>query len=124
MKVTFPNCNFVYFFQFFNFYIINMNVIPSSFRICFLINANTNTLCECGSKLNIQHALSCKKGGFVSMRHNKVPNITAAPLKEVCHGVCVESNIHKLSGESFERTVNITDEARVDIKARGFWTTG
>ena len=27
--------------------------------------------CECGTKFTIDHALSCRKGGFVSLRHNK-----------------------------------------------------
>ena len=26
--------------------------------------------CSCGSKFDLEHALSCKKGGFVSLRHN------------------------------------------------------
>ena len=41
--------------------------------------------CECGSKFDIQHSLSRKKGNFVSLRHNDVRNITVALLKEVCH---------------------------------------
>ena len=28
------------------------------------------TTCECGSSFDLQHALSCKKGGFVSLQHN------------------------------------------------------
>ena len=33
--------------------------------------------CECGSKFSTDHALSCKKGGFVTLRHNIIRNITA-----------------------------------------------
>ena len=36
--------------------------------------------CECGEKFDLQHALSCKKGGFVSLRHNSVRDITSSPL--------------------------------------------
>ena len=32
--------------------------------------------CECGEKFDLQHALSWKKGGFVSLRHNFVRDIT------------------------------------------------
>ena len=39
--------------------------------------------CECGSTFSIDHALSCKKGGFVSLRHNQVRNLTASLLDEV-----------------------------------------
>ena len=81
--------------------------------------------CACGSKFNIQHALVCKKGGFVTLRHNNLRDITAALLKEVCHGVKVEPQLQQLSGESLnERTANKQDDARVDISARGFWQAG
>ena len=81
--------------------------------------------CECGYKFNIEHAISCKKGGFVSIRHNSIRNITASLLKEVSHDVRIEPSIQKLTGEEFnEKTSNLKDEARVDICARGFWTTG
>ena len=30
--------------------------------------------CECGNKFDVQHALSCQKGGFVSLRHNHIRN--------------------------------------------------
>ena len=35
--------------------------------------------CSCGARYDLQHALSCKKGGFVALRHNTVRNITANP---------------------------------------------
>ena len=28
--------------------------------------------CECGARFNLQHALSCVKGGFISIRHNRI----------------------------------------------------
>ena len=46
--------------------------------------------CECGKKFDLQHALSCKKGGFVSLRHNFVRDITSSLLSEVCKDVRVE----------------------------------
>ena len=36
--------------------------------------------CDCGEKFDLQHALSCKKGDFVSLRHNLVRNITFITL--------------------------------------------
>ena len=50
---------------------------------------------------------------------------TVILLNEVCHDVRVEPDLQKLTGEEFnERTSNLKDEARVDVCARGFWTTG
>ena len=76
------------------------------------------------SWLTTLHALSCKKGGFVSLRHNQIRNITASLLQGVCKDVRVERTLQYLTGEEFsERTANISDEARLDICARGFWIT-
>ena len=77
--------------------------------------------CACGSNFNLQHALSCKKGGFISIRHNQIRNITASLLKEVCKDVRVELTLQQLTGENFNsRSAIITEEARLNISARGF----
>ena len=81
--------------------------------------------CACGGKFNLQHALSCKKGGFISIRHNQLRNITASLLKTVCHDVRIEPNLQPLTGETFnEITTNYSDGARLDISARAFWISG
>ena len=43
------------------------------------------TTCPCGSKIDIQHSLSCKNGGFVAIRHNELRDLTAKILSEVCY---------------------------------------
>ena len=63
-------------------------------------------MCPCGEKFNVQHALSCKKGGFITLRHNEVRDITATLLSEVCKDVEVESSLIKLQGE--EQRLNNT----------------
>ena len=55
--------------------------------------------CPCGQIYNEAHALNCKKGGFVIIRHNNVRDF------EANHG----EQIDGLAG----------DNARPDIKARG-----
>ena len=47
----------------------------------------------CGSKFSIEHALSCPKGGFPSIRHNEVRDLTATLLTDVCHDVKVEPDL-------------------------------
>ena len=49
--------------------------------------------CECGKKFDLHHALSAKKAGFVSLRHNFVRNITSSLLSEVCKNVRVETQL-------------------------------
>ena len=85
----------------------------------------TREFCECGIKFLLQHALSCKKGGFVSIRHNSIRDVTAKHLREVCRDMRLEPPLQPLTGEElFERSAVTTDEARCDVSARGFWSAG
>ena len=81
--------------------------------------------CVCGFAFSAEHALSCGHGGFVIMRHNDVRDITADLLKLACNDVEIEPELTPLTGENFKlKTTNTSDEARVDVSARGFWTKG
>ena len=80
--------------------------------------------CECGEKVDLQRALSCKKGGFVSLRHNLVRNITSSLLNEVCKDVQVEPQLQPLTGESFAPSTATGNEVRLDVCAHGFWQAG
>ena len=58
----------------------------------------------------MDHALSCKEGGFISLSF----------LKIICRDVLIEPTLQQLTGESLhERTRNITDEARVVLQLEG-----
>ena len=46
--------------------------------------------CVCGKQLTVEHAMSCSRGGFPSIRHNEIRDITADLLSEVCHNVGTE----------------------------------
>ena len=84
----------------------------------------TPRTCTCGSNFNIKHALTCRKGGFITHCHNRLRNITASLLKEVCQG-SIEPTLQKMTGEQFEqRAANRSDEARLDVAAREFWAAG
>ena len=62
---------------------------------------NLPSKCACGENFNVQHSMSCKKGGFITQRHNEIRDITATVLTEVCKDVEVEPLLTKLSGERF-----------------------
>ena len=69
--------------------------------------------------------MSCKKGGFGSIRHNDLRDLTAKIVSEVCKDIEIEPKLLSLSGEELHgRTTNRSNEARLDIKARGFWERG
>ena len=83
-----------------------------------------STNCECGTKFDIKHALPCKKGGFISLRHNQLRNITATLLKEVCKDIQVEPQLQQLTGDILHPSTITGNEARLDICARGFSEAG
>ncbi|XP_066914550.1 uncharacterized protein [Clytia hemisphaerica] len=80
--------------------------------------------CACGSSFDLAHALSCKKGGFVSLRHNEIRDITSKLLREVCVDVRTEPLLNELNNEDLPRHANVSREARLDISALSFWTAG
>ncbi|XP_050707996.1 uncharacterized protein LOC126993177 [Eriocheir sinensis] len=81
--------------------------------------------CACGSANDVTHTMTCKKGGFVCIRHDEVRDLTASMLGEVCQDVTTEPALLPLDGEHLRyRTANTSQEARVDVSARGFWVRG
>ena len=81
--------------------------------------------CVCGTKFTVEHALNCKKGGFITSRHNDLRRITADFLKEVCLDVEEEPLLQEITGEVFQaKTAKTEKEARLDVAARGFWMRG
>ena len=77
--------------------------------------------CVCGISNSVDHAFNCKRGGFVTIRHNDIRDFTCELLNEVCYDVEVEP----LTGEIFNHlTANTSQEARCDVSARGVWNRG
>ena len=52
--------------------------------------ANLPTFCPCGSKFDIQHSISCNKGGFVRIRQNHLRDQFARMVSEVCKDTEIE----------------------------------
>eukprot|EP00117_Sycon_ciliatum_P022927 scpid97720/ scgid19636/ len=78
--------------------------------------------CPCGAKFTTCHALPCPTGGFPSIRHNEVRDITATLLKKVAYNVAVEPHLQPVTGEQFRlRSANVQEQARLDVAASGLW---
>ena len=45
--------------------------------------------CVCGETFTIDHAMIGHTGGFPTIRHNEIRDITASLLTEVCHNVAL-----------------------------------
>ena len=68
--------------------------------------------CACGTKFTVEHSFTCPKGGFPSIRHNEIRDLTASLLTEVCHEVDVEPHLQPITGEQFTlASSNIEDGA-------------
>ena len=81
--------------------------------------------CICGDKFTVSHALSCKKGGFVAQRHDGVRNLLTTFIDKICNNVEIEPRLQPLDNERFHlRSAVTSSEARLDIKAGGFWARG
>lgn len=49
--------------------------------------------CPCGKRIDVDHAMSCMKSGFVHRRHDDVQDLFASLLKDVCHDAEVEPHL-------------------------------
>ena len=55
--------------------------------------------CVCGEGYKINHCLTCKKGGYINIRHNVVRYTTHEFLNEVCKDVKLESLLQPITSE-------------------------
>ena len=86
---------------------------------------NLPSYCACGEIFTANHALSCKKGGFVAQRHNTIRDLLISHISKVCRNVETEPLLQPLDNEVFNLQSTVTSrEARLDMKAGGFWTPG
>ena len=79
-------------------------------------------MCSCGQKYNVTHALNCKKGGFVTMRHNNLRDFEADMLSKIVNDVETEPQLQQVTGEIIEGLSR--NASRPDIRARGVWKAG
>lgn len=81
----------------------------------------TPTVCVCGDRFSVDHAMICKRGGFIIQRHNELRDLEADLLNLVCNDVETEPVLQEITGETLNSGANLACDARLDIHARGFW---
>ena len=68
------------------------------------------------------HTLICKTGGYVIFRHNRICDVNANFLQQVCHNIVVEPELLPLESANFRSIQgNLAEKARLDISATGLW---
>ena len=83
--------------------------------------ADVPRTCACGNDYSINHCLTCKRGGYVLIRHDTVRDTLAEVLREVCKDVKVEPQLLPVTGEVLNAGANDADGARSDVSAVGLW---
>ena len=84
---------------------------------------NTPRFCSCGKRNSLNHILNCKNGGYANYRHDNVRNAIAEYLRQICKDVTIEPHLIPIEAEQFQQKGNNADKARLDIAARGLWST-
>ena len=73
--------------------------------------------------MTLDHAFACPAGGYPSARHNEIRDLMANVMREVLPDVEIEPKLLPFQDEDLGgRTANRSYYARLDIRARGFWT--
>ena len=74
---------------------------------------------RCGEEFEVNHVLTCRQGGYHTIRHNELRDILASLLCEVCQEVSTEPRLHerRIAPSIGQKEPN----TRLDIAARGFW---
>ena len=86
---------------------------------------NLPSKCPCGSSFTVTHALNCHLGGFVNARHDNIRDVECSLLKSVSRDVEREPPLQPvINREGYPRTAILDDDARLDVRARGFWRDG
>ena len=86
---------------------------------------NLPSKCPCGRAFTTTHALNCHLGGFINARHDRIRDFESSLLKSVVNDVEVEPALQPVVNKTgYPATAILTDEARLDVRARGFWRQG
>ena len=73
--------------------------------------------------MTVDHALTCPSGGYPTARHNEVRDLLANVMMDILRDFEIEPKLLLYQGEDLEgKTANRANEARLDIRAKGFWT--
>ena len=74
---------------------------------------------------SVDYAMMCNLGGFPTIRHYEIRDLTSSLLSEVCHNVAIEPHLQPLNGEGFHhKSANTDENSHLNICARVFWNRG
>ena len=77
------------------------------------------SLCPCGQNNDVTHAMNCRRGGFMIMRHNNVQDFEANLLKTTLNDVEVKPKLQKIENEELNGLTG--EDVRPEIRDHGVW---
>jgi hypothetical protein len=81
----------------------------------------TPQYCNCGEEFDTNHAMMCTKGGYVMMRHNRLRDLEASILSDICKDVKIEPELLPIGNTSVNSS-NKAMKGRLDVSAVGIWS--
>ena len=78
--------------------------LPEWARWSYILNlplSNLPSYCAGGEMFNVNHALSCKKGGFIAQRHDTIRDLLPSHMSKVCRNLETEPLLQPLDNEIF-----------------------
>ena len=86
---------------------------------------NLPSYCACGEMFTVNHALSCKKGGFVAQRRDTIRDVLTSHISKVCRNVETELLLQPLENEVFnlQSTVTSRELSEAGYEGRRFLDT-
>ena len=76
----------------------------------------------CDQTFGVNHALNCKRGSFVIIRHNNIRDFEANLLRKIHNDIETEPPLQAVNDELITGLIGV--ESKPDIRARGVWRTG
>ena len=85
---------------------------------------NTGRLCICGKRFDVDHAISCQRGGFICRRHDELKKLIGHIAGHLYHDVEIEPKQLPMTIDTLHHSANQQRDARLDISIRSFWQRG
>ena len=104
-------------------YILNKQQFADALALRYNLNMkDCPKTCACGKSNSVNHALICKLGGFVTMRHNWLRDTVAEVMKTAkCKDIQTEPLLLPTNGQQLPTGTITGDQARLDVSARSVW---
>ena len=67
-----------------------------------------------GDFFDVDHAMVCRRGGFIIQRHKELRDLEAEMLKMVCNDVQIEPVLQEINGEVLTPGMTRAADAQLD----------